>query len=307
MFTKLKRIIKAGWVSFKRNGMLTVATLFVMVLTIFLATTFFLLQGMANSLISSLQNEVDISVAFKEDTLPEDHIKLRDELLKTPEVKDAVYITKETVLAEFIAKYKDNPQMMESLRAAGEGKQDGNPFVAYLNLKASTPGQYEAISNFLDQPVYQEIIDKVNYRQLEQIIKKIFSISSLVKKIGIGTAIVLGILAALVTFNTIRLAIFNSREEISIMRLVGASNWFIRGPFIVQGIISGFISILITILIFLPFCYFLTPKLTNLIPDFNLFRFLLSNFGYLLLLQILVGIGIGVFSSLIAIGKHLQA
>lgn len=306
MFTKLKRIIKAGWVSFRRNGMLTVATLFVMVLTIFLATTFFLLQGMTNSLISSLQNEIDISVAFKEDTLPEDHIKLRDELLKIPEVKDAVYVTKETVLANFIAKYKDNPQMMESLRAAGEGKQDGNPFVAYLNIKALTPGQYEAISNFLDQPAYQEIIDKVNYRQLEQIINMIFSISSLVKKIGIGAAVVLGILAVLVTFNTIRLAISNSKEEILIMRLVGASNWFIRGPFIVQGIISGFISILITILIFLPLCYFLTPKLVNLIPNFNLFHFLVSNFGYLLLLQILVGIGIGVLSSLIAIRKHLQ-
>jgi cell division transport system permease protein len=306
MLTKLKRIIKAGWVSFRRNGMLTVATLFVMVLTIFLATTFFLLQGMTNSLISSLQNEVDISVAFKENTLPEDHIKLRDELLKIPEVKDAVYVTKETVLAEFIAKYKDNPQMMESLREAGEGKPDGNPFVAYLNIKASTPGQYESISNFLSETSYQDIIGKVNYRQLEQIIKKIFSISSLIKKIGIGAAIILGILAALVTFNTIRLAIFNSREEISIMRLVGASNWFIRGPFIVQGIISGFISILIAILIFLPLCYFLSPKLGNLIPDFNLFHFLLSNFGTLLLLQILVGVGIGVLSSLIAIRKHLQ-
>ena len=306
MLTKLKRIIKSGWISFKRNGMFTVATLFVMVLTISLVTTFFLLQGITNSLIISLQNQVDISVAFKEDTLPEDHIKLQDELLKIPEVKDAVYVTKETVLAEFIAKYKDNLQMMESLRAAGEGKQDGNPFVAYLNFKASTLGQYEAISNFLDQYAYREIIDKVNYRQLEQIIKKIFSISFLVKKIGIGAAVVLGILTALVTFNTIRLAIFNFREEISIMRLVGASNWFIRGPFIVQGIISGFVSILITILIFFPLCYYLSPKLGDLIPDFNLFHFLLSDFRTLLLAQILVGIGIGVFSSLIAIRRHLQ-
>ena len=307
MLTKLKRIIKSGWISFRRNGMLTIATIFVMVLTISLVTTFFLLQGITDSLIASLQNEVDISVAFKEDTLPEDHNKLRDELLKIPDVKDAVYVTKETVLAEFIAKYKDNPQMMESLRAAGEGKPDGNPFVAYLNIKASTSGQYEAISNFLDQSAYQDIIDKVNYHQLEHVIKDIFSISSLVKNIGIGAAIILGILTALVTFNTIRLAIFNYREEISIMRLVGASNWFIRGPFIVQGIISGFVSILITIIIFLPLCYFLSPKLTNIVPDFNLFSFLISNFWTLLLLQILVGVGIGVISSLIAIRKRLQA
>ena len=301
MLTKLKRIIKSGWTSFQRNGMFTVATLFIMVLTIFLATTFFLLQGMTNSLISSLQDKVDISVSFKKDTLEEDITKLKDDLLKIPEVKNVAYVSSQQALDEFMAKHKDDAQLMESLKELGE-----NPFPAYLNIKALEVGQYEAISNFLGQPTYQDIIDKVNYYQIKQTIDKIFSISSLVKKIGIGAAIILGILAALITFNTIRLAIFNSREEISIMRLVGASNWFIRGPFIVQGMISGSISILITILIFLPLCYFLTPKLTNLIPNFNLFHFLLSNFGYLLLLQILVGIGIGVLSSLIAIRKHLQ-
>jgi cell division transport system permease protein len=190
---------------------------------------------------------------------------------------------------------------MESLTELGE-----NPFPAYLNIKASESGKFEEISDFLSQTTYQDIIDKVNYYQIKQIIDKIFSISSLIRKIGLGAAIILGILTALVTFNTIRLAIFNFREEISIMRLVGASNWFIRGPFIVQGIISGFASILITIIIFLPLCYFLSPKLTNIVPDFNLFHFLLSNFWTLLLLQILVGVGIGVISSLIAIRKRLQ-
>lgn len=281
--------------------MLTVATLFVMVLTIFLATTFFLLQGMTNSLISSLQDKVDISVSFKKDALEENITKLKDELLKIPEVKNVVYVSSQQALDEFTSKHEDDPQLLESLRELGE-----NPFPAYLNIKASTPGQYEAISNFLGGESYQNIIDKVNYRQIKETIDTIFSITSLVRKIGIGAAAVLGILAALVTFNTIRLAIFNSREEISIMRLVGASNWFIRGPFIVQGIISGLFSILITILIFLPLSYFLTPKVANFIPDFNLFHFLITNFGYLLLLQILVGIGIGALSSLIAIGRHLQ-
>ena len=281
--------------------MLTVATLFVMVLTIFLTTTFFLLQGMANHLIASLQDKVDISVSFKKDSSEEDITKLKDELLKIPEVKNVAYVSSQQALDEFTAKHKDDAQLLESLRELGE-----NPFPAYLNIKASEAGQYEAICNFLGGESYQNIIDKVNYYQIKETIDKIFSISSLVKKIGIGAAVVLGILAALVTFNTIRLAIFNSREEILIMRLVGASNWFIRGPFIIQGVISGFFSILITILIFLPLCYFLSPKLTNIIPDFNLFHFLISNFGYLLLLQILVGIGIGALSSLIAMGRHLQ-
>lgn len=301
MLTKLKRIIKSGWISFRRNGMLTVATLFVMVLTISLVTTFFLLQGISNSLISSLQDEIDISVSFKVN-VPEGEItKLKDEILKISEIKNVTYVSSQQALDEFTQKHKDDAQLMESLTELGE-----NPFPAYLNIKASEAGKYEEVSNFLGQAAYQDIIDKINYYQIEQTIDKIFSISSLIRRISLGAAIILGILTVLVTFNTIRLAIFNYREEISIMRLVGASNWFIRGPFIVQGIISGFASILITIIIFLPLCYFLSPKLTNIISNFNLFHFLLSNFWTLLLLQILVGVGIGVISSLIAMRKRLQ-
>jgi cell division transport system permease protein len=281
--------------------MLSVATIFVMVLTISLVTSFFLLQGISNSLISSLEEKVDVSVYFKKDAPEEEITKIEDELLRIPEVKNIDYISRQQALDTFVEKHKDDAQMMESLKEIGE-----NPFFASLNIKAWQANQYEAVSNFFENSTSKDILEKIDYFQRKPLIDKVFSISSFLKKFGIGAAIVLGILAVLVTFNTIKLAIFNHREEISVMRLVGASNWFIRGPFIVQGMISSLLSILITLVIFIPLSYFLSPKLTIIVPDFNLFAFLVSNFGTLLLLQILVGIGIGFFSSLIAIRRYLQ-
>jgi cell division transport system permease protein len=119
-------------------------------------------------------------------------------------------------------------------------------------------------------------------------------------------SLVLALIAFLVAFNQVKLAIFNSREEIAVQRLVGASNWFIRGPFLVQGIISGFLAVLIALLIFFPLLFFLGPKMEILFPGLNLFSLFTANFFLILLLQILTGIGLGIISSLIAMRKYLK-
>ncbi len=309
MLATLKRIIKSGWLGLRRNGMFSIATIFVMVLTISLITSFFILQGLSNFLISSLEEKFDISAYFKKDAPEEEIIKIKEELLKIPEVKDVEYISREQALEKFTAKYKDNAQMMESLDEIGD-----NPFFASLNIKAKDPEKYEEVSSFLGQSTFQNIIEKIDYYQKKTLIEDVFSITSGIKKLGIIVAFIFGVLAILVVFNTISLAILNNKEEISIMRLVGASNWFIRGPFIAQGIISSLIAILVTLLIFTPVSYFaisifsfFSPKLTLIFASgFHPYKFILSNFGTLLLIQILVGIGIGFFSSLIAIRRHLQ-
>jgi len=116
----------------------------------------------------------------------------------------------------------------------------------------------------------------------------------------------LALVAILVVFNTVRLAIYSSREEIRVMRLVGASNWFIRGPFLVQGAISGFAAVVITLLIFTGALFFLSPKLEILFPGLNIFNSFTGNFGMLFLIQIFAGVGLGVVSSIIAIRKYLK-
>jgi len=301
MFASIKRIIRAGWIGFSRNGGQNAATVFIIVITVSVVTLLFLLNLTSQSLIINLQEKVDISVYFKEDALEDDILKVQSEISEIPEVKDIEYVSKEKALEKFIERHKSDPVLMESLAHVGQ-----NPFLASLNIQAWQASQYEAVSSFLERAAFRDLIDKVDYYQRKPIIERVSSIASGINKIGIASGLVLATLAVLVAFNTIRLAIYNSREEISIMKLVGASYWFIQGPFLVQGAIVGSISVLITLSIFSGTCYFLGPKIEVLIPGFNIWNYFVSNFWALLLIQIFTGIGLGVISSLIATRKYLK-
>ena len=301
MLVALKRIIKAGFLNFQRQGGLTFATISIMVMTISLVTFLFLFQGTIHFLVLDLQEKVDISVYFKKDSLKEDILSVKDEISKVPEVKSVEYISREEALERFTEKHKDDPLLMESLAEVGD-----NPLSASLNIKTWQASQYEAVTNFLEGASFKNFIDKVDYYQNKAIIEKIFEISANIRLAGIIFSLFLGAIAILVAFNTIRLAIYNSREEIAIMRLVGASNWFIRGPFLIQGIVAGISATLVTILIFALLTLFLNSKLEVLLPGFSLFNYFLSNFWILLLIQLVVGIGLSTISSIIAMRKYLE-
>jgi len=301
MSTSLKRIFKSGWLSFSQNRGSALATIFIIAIPIFLITWLFLLNLTFQFLISELQKKVDISVYFKEDILEEEILKTQSELSKISEVKNVKYVSKEEALENFIKRHKDNPVLMESLKEVGD-----NPFLASLNIKAWQFNQYQAVANFLEKSPFRNLIEKVDYYQRKPVIERIFSLTSGINKAGLALSLVLSIVAILVVFNTIRLAIINQKEEISIQRLVGASNWFIQGPFLVQGVIAGILATLVTLLITGFGCYFLSPKMEMLFPGLNIFNYLSSNFGILLLIQLTTGIGLGVISSLIAIRKYLK-
>lgn len=301
MFTLLKRIIRSGWLNLKRQSGLTFATFSIMVMTISLVTFLFLFQGMTQFLISDLKEKIDISVYFKKDSTEEDILEVKEDISQASEVKSVEYISREEALEKFTQRHKDNPILMEALAEVGE-----NPLLASLNIKAGQASQYGAVSNFLETGPFKNLIEKIDYRQNKEIIDKVFAISSNINFTGIFFSLILGFIALLVAFNTIRLAIYSSREEISIMRLVGASNWFIRGPFIFQGIIIGITATFFTLLIFTITILFLSPKIEVLLPGFNLLSYFGAHFWILLLIQLTTGIGLGVISSWIAIRKYLE-
>lgn len=300
-FSSLKRIIRSSWINFLRQGGLSFATCFILVMAILLITSLFLLKDATEFILSDLREKVDISVYFKKDSLEEDILKIRDEVAQIPEVKSVEYVSKEEALENFIQKHKDNPILIESLNELGD-----NPLLASLNIKAWQFNQYERVSNFLNDIQSDSLVEKVDYYQRKPIIERIASLTSGLRTTGILVSIILSIVAILITFNTIRLAIVNQKEEISIQRLVGASNWFIRGPFLVQGAISGIFSALISLAIFSLACWFSSPKISDLFSDLNLFNLFITNFWILLLIQLLTGIGLGVISSLIAIRRYLK-
>jgi len=301
MMTSIKRIIKIGWKEFSRNIGLSIATLLIMVMVISLVTMLFILNPVSKQIISDVEKRVDVSVYFKENASEEDITNAQLEISKISEVKEISYISKDQALEIFIDKHREDPLLIESLTELGY-----NPFLPSLNIKAWEPSQYEQIANFFESGEMNEIIDKVDYHQRKSVIEKLFALTDGINNIGLFFSIFFGIIAILVAFNTVRIAIYSSKEEISVMRLVGASNSFIRGPFIVQGAIIGFIAAIITFFITLGLSYGFDARVQIIAPGISILSIFLNNIFLLLLIQLATGVGLGIISSCIAIRKYLK-
>ncbi len=297
---KIRRIIKAGFINFWRNGWVSLATILVMVITLFVIGSLIFGKVLLTSTLAQLEDKVDITVYFKTDAEEEEILALKDRLTNLNEVKEVNYVSSEQALKEFRERHKNNALITQSLEELVE-----NPLGANLNIKAKNTGQYESITRFLEASVILSI-DKINYRQNKLVIDRLSSILNASRNAGFGITIVLSIIAILVTFNTIRLAIYTSKDEITVMRLVGASSRYIRGPFIVEGIMHGVMAAFITMLIFYPFTLWLGPLAEKFFGGINIFVYYISNFFQLFLILILAGAGLGSISSWIAARRYLK-
>ncbi len=301
MFTLLRRIIRSGWQSFRRDGEIAVATIFVLFLAVMLVSVLYLFRDVAHSLVENIQERIDISVYFKEDVAEADILEIKKEIFRFPEVKEVEYVSKDQALEDFIVRHEQDSILLESIEEVGR-----NPFLASLNIKAWDPSQYEKVSEFLKNPEFEDVIEKIDYYQRKLIIERICSLNSIISKTGMILSVILIAVAVAVTFNTIRLSIYNSRKEIKVQRLVGASNWFIRGPFIVQGIICGLLAALISLLLLTLTCKFVSTKTENFFFDLDVYSLFIKNFWTIVTIQIITGIGLGIVSSSIAIRKYLK-
>ena len=302
MFISLKRVFKFAWQGFLRNRVLGLEVMFIMAIAVFLITSLFLFQGISDFLIKEVQEKVDVSVYFKEAVLEEDILSVERDLYKfSNEIESVEYISREKALENFIEKHKEEPIYLEALQEIGY-----NPFLPSLNIKARDPSYYAPISNYLNQDSLQGIIERVSFFQNKKVIDKLSSITVNVKTVVISLSLILGLLAILITFNTIKLTIFTSKEEISTMQLVGASSWFIRGPFVIQGIFYGIISVLAVNLLFLIIFAFFSYRLETFFLGFNLLNYFQMNFLPLLLIQIAFAGILAIFSTLLALHKYLK-
>lgn len=302
MFVILKRVFKFAWTDFYRNRQANIAAIFVLLITSSLVTALFFFKGITQAFISQVQERIDITAYFKENVSEEEILETREEILKlSPEIKSIVYISKEEALSKFIKRHQNNEIFMKALEEVGK-----NPFLASLNIKVKLPEQYDDISKFLKTSQLKERIVKVDYYQKKPIIEKIFFITSTVEKIGLVLSLILVILTISVVFNTIKLTTTDSKEEISIMKLVGASNWFVRMRFLIQGGIAGFFAFLICFLFFFLILFFLTSKLEILLPEFNLFNYFIGNFWLIISIQLAFSVGLGIISGLIVVRRHLN-
>ena len=158
----------------------------------------------------------------------------------------------------------------------------------------------------LEGDQFSDIIDNVDFSQKKDTIDKVFSIISSINLFGIGLAVVFLLVAAVIVFNTVKLAIENSKEEISTMRIVGATTWFVQGPFIIQGVIFGIISFLICFIATGFLAYFLSGGLALALAGFNLFGYFLSNIFLIILIQLGFGVALSAATSFIVVRKYLK-
>ena len=264
----IKRITKGGFVNFWRNGWVSFATVLVMVLTLFVIGGLILSNVVLTSVIASLEDKVDITVYFRTSAAEPDILAVKDSLTKLGEVESVEYVSRAEALERFKERHKENALITQSLDEVGD-----NPLGAALNIQAKDPSQYASITTFLEGNILSGILDKVNYRQNQLVIDRLSSVLRASRKVGISISIVLAVIAFLVAFNTIRMAIYTSREEIRVMKLVGASNWYTRGPFLVEGFLHGFLASVIATLTFWPLTFWLGGRIQNFFGGPNLLSY----------------------------------
>jgi cell division transport system permease protein len=316
LFTYLKRIIKTGFINFWRNGFLSFAA--IIILTLSLSSFGALMFGSAfgKTLIEEVKNKVDINVYFTLNAQESDILNLKKTIDQLGEVDKTEYISRDQVLANFKDKWKDNARILQGLDEVGD-----NPFPAVLNIKAKEPSQYAGIARFLDgknslSKDGDNIIDKVNYNQNKVVIDRLGKIIPFAERTASFIAIVFVIISIIITFNTIRLVIYNSKDEISVMKLVGASNSYVRGPFVMSGIMYGIFSGILTLIILFTFSYYSDLAIMKIAGVensadlgliINIFsQYFISNFGEIFAIVMTSGIVLGAISSYMAVRRYLK-
>jgi cell division transport system permease protein len=305
MTTKIKRIIKAGFINFKRNGLISWASVLVVSVTLFVITSIILLQAILSFSLNQIKDKVDVTIYFTVGASEMKIMALKESIEKLPEVAQVEYTSADDSLALFRERHSDDYPTIQALDEIKE-----NPLGAYLNIRAKEVSQYESIANFLksDNALVlgsSSIIDKVNYHQNKLVIDRLNSIIAGANKLGFMVTFLLIIISIIITLNTIRLAIFISREEIGVMRLVGASKMRVRGPFVVEGAIYGVISTFITLILFWPITAWLGKNMTNFL-GINMYNYYGANFFQIFVILLISGVTLGVISSLLAIRRYLN-
>lgn len=287
--------------------MTSLSAVLVMFVSLFIVTSLVLGSALSQSIVDLLKDKVDINVYFKTNAAEEDILALKEKLEILPEVKEVTYLSREDALAGFKERHKDNSLILSSLDELKD-----NPLGAVISIKAKDPSQYEGIAKFLEEDGVSissdgsGIIDKVNFYQNKLVIDRLTKLINAMEKVGFSVSLVFVAIAILVTLNTMQLAIYTSKEEISVMRLVGAGNWYIRGPFIVSGVMAGFLASLMVIVVFYPITAWVGEKTADFLAGINLFTYYKQNFFQIAAISLGIGILLGAVSSLLSVRRYLH-
>ena len=303
-WVNIKRVARYGLVGFIRNGFISLAAVLIMTITLFVLGVLLLSGAALTSVLSTLTDQVDVTVYFSPSATMEQIGQVQQQLVALPQVATTTYISRDQALAAFQARHSGDQLTMQALQELG-----GNPLGAALEVRAKDTSQYETIAKYVESLQgggAGAAIDTVNYQQNQGAINRLSSIIDTSRKLGWAVALFLALSSLLITFNTIRLAIYTARDEIGVMNLVGAGRWYVRGPFIVAGVIYGLISGLIVLIVLYPLTLSFGDSSQSFFGTFNVFTYFTSNFLLFFVVIFGCGIGLGALSSFLAVRRYLK-
>ncbi len=307
-FNTFRRIVRTGMLNFVRNAWLAIAAIAVMTVTLTIILFSVVANATFNNTIQQINDKINISVYLSDSVTVKQRNDLMDELRRLPNVRKVDYVSKSDALERYRA---DNANRQSLLQAISEA---GNPLPASISIDPVDPSRIQDIKAFLDQPDNKALQDPqagTSYSgERKAAIDKITHATSVLQRIGVAAVLLFAVISVLIIFNTIQMAIFNRRDELTIMRLLGATTWYIRGPFVVESVMYGVIAAVVSV----GFIYgvFVTASSALQATSLGLLdiayssQYFRDNFFMLLTAQLFVGIVIGALSSTVATRRYLK-
>lgn len=302
----LSRIVQTGCVNFIRNAWLAIAAMAVMVVTLTIVLFSLVTNATFANTIAQITDRIDISVYLKDDIKPSEKDQLLKGLKGLPNVKEVKYLSKADALENYKKQNANNPQLLSAISSTD------NPLPATILVKPKDLNKINDIKTYLANGQNHKLqSDEPSYSgDRKAAIDKITHATNILRQVGIFAVLIFTVISVLIIFNTIQMAIFNRRDELTIMRLLGASTWYIRGPFVVEniiyGIFSAIMSVVIIKLLFIVASQALQATSLGLLDINYASTYFNSHIWILLTIQLLVGILIGAASSVVATQRYLK-
>lgn len=302
----IKRVLVAGGKNFTRGGAVSAATVLIMTVTLAIISSLIFLSALLSYTLTVVTEKVDVSVYFVTTASEADIFAVKDQLEKLPQVSSVSYTSSDDALAAFRARHSNDQLTLQALNELG-----GNPLDASLEVRAKDPSQYESIVKFLEaSPALStggtSIVDRINYAQNKEVIDRLSLAIQATREVGLAVVILFAMASILIAFATVRLAIYTAKDEIAVMRLVGASNAYIQGPFIVTGIITGIIAAALVLLLLWPATWYAGTKTAGWFGGFDVASYYSAQFPFIFVILVGSGVLLGAIASVFAIRKYLK-
>ncbi|EKD78317.1 MAG: hypothetical protein ACD_41C00368G0001 [uncultured bacterium] len=303
MFVTILRTSKFALQHFWRNLWISAITVFILTLTLFIVSLVGSLNLLAGQAIKAVEEKVDIDLYFKDGTDESDILKAKLTLETFPEVKAVRYISKTEALQSFTDSHLDDPDIQAAL-----AELDDNPLPASLSVQANALNQYQAVMTQFEASQFNTLVENKNFSDHQTVIDRLSNLTKRLYQGGLIISLIFVLVSVVMMYNTIRVAIYSTREELGIMKLVGATNAFIRTPFVIEGILYALLASIVAMILLSVLTFSTAPYINTFFSgyDFSVNLFFTSNFWIIALGQFVISLILAIGSSMLSIGRYLK-